>query len=132
MNSDIVQSYYKNPLKNYEMVDATVSAHQGNSLCGDDITVFLQVDDGVIQDYSFIGNCSMITTAAASFLSEIIIGISVDEVLTRNYETMSSQGFEVSPRRKRAAVIAILAVRNALHQLIGDGKVDDFDDLIAE
>jgi NifU-like protein involved in Fe-S cluster formation len=74
----------------------------------------------------------MITTAAASFLAELIMGAEVDEVLTRNYETIYSQGFEVSPRRKRAAVIAILAVRNALHQFLGDGKVDDFDDLIGE
>lgn len=132
MNADIVQAYYKNPLRNHEMKDPTVSAHQWNPLCGDDITVFLQVNDGIVQDYSFVGNCSMITTAAASFLAELIMGAEVDEVLTRNYETIHSQGFEVSPRRKRAAVIAILAVRNALHQFLGDGKVDDFDDLIGE
>lgn len=43
---------------------------------------------------------------------------------------MVDHGFEVSPRRKRAAVIAILATRNAIHEYLKDGKKDGFDDLI--
>ena len=45
---------------------------------------------------------------------------------------MVDHGFEVSPRRKRAAVIAILATRNAIHQYLKDGKNDTFDDLIED
>lgn len=88
------------------------------------------IKDGKIEKYSFDGNCSTITIAAASFLSEFIIGTSVQDILHRNYQTMVDQGFEVSPRRKRAAVIAILATRNAIHQYLKDGKNDTFDDLI--
>ncbi len=40
------------------------------------------------------------------------------------------KGFEVSPRRKRAAVIALLAVRNAIHKYRGEDQEDDFDDLL--
>ncbi len=43
---------------------------------------------------------------------------------------MIDHGFEVSPRRKRAAVIAILATRNAIHQYMKDAKKDVFDDLM--
>jgi hypothetical protein len=56
--------------------------------------------------------------------------------MKRNYETMIENGFEVSPKRKRAAVIALLAVRNAIHILRDDknekGEImeDDFDDLL--
>ena len=111
----LIQEYSKHPLCNFEMQDATVSSHEGNFICGDDITVFLKIEEGTIISYSFTGNCSTITTAAASFLSEFIIGASLELVLTWTYETMVEKGFEVSPRRKRAAVIAILAARNAIH-----------------
>jgi hypothetical protein len=43
---------------------------------------------------------------------------------------MVDRWFEVSPRRKRAWVIAILATRNAIHKHINDGQNDTFDDII--
>jgi len=33
---------------------------------------------------------------------------------------------EVSPRRRRASVFALLATRNAIHKYLLDGKHDDF------
>jgi len=45
---------------------------------------------------------------------------------------MVEHGFEVSPRRKRAAVIAILATRNAIHEYLKDNKKDVFDDIIED
>lgn len=45
---------------------------------------------------------------------------------------MIDHGFEVSPRRKRAAVIAIMATRNAIHKYLKDSKEDVFDDLIED
>ena len=90
------------------MEDATVSRHEGNSICGDDIMVWLRLKakangELYIEDRSYDGNTSMITTAAASFFSELVVGKSLEEVLSMSYEnTMVPEGFEVTPRRKRA------------------------------
>jgi len=126
----IIQEYSKNPLQNFAMKEFTVKQHEGNFICWDDIVVYIVVKDEKVADYSYDGNCSNITTAAASFLSEFIIGTPIEDVLHRTYQTMIDHGFEVSPRRKRAAVIAILATRNAIHQYLKDGQNDVFDDLI--
>ena len=128
----IIQEYAKNPLQNFAMKEYTIKQHEGNFICWDDIVVYLVIKDNIITEYSFDGNCSNITTAAASFLSEFIIGTSINEILTRTYQTMADHGFEVSPRRKRAAVIAILAIRNAIHIYLKDSKNDIFDDLIED
>jgi hypothetical protein len=37
---------------------------------------------------------------------------------------------EVSERRKKASVLALLATRNAIHKYLKDGVEDDFDDVI--
>ncbi len=129
-HSLLIQEYSKNPLQNFALSTYTIKQHEGNFICGDDITVYLVIEDNKIQDYSFDGNCSTITTAAASFLSEFIIGEDVHTILTWTYQTMLDKGFEVSPRRKRAAVIAIMAVRNAIHTYLKDEITDVFDDLI--
>jgi len=38
----------------------------------------------------------------------------------------------VSPRRKRAQVLALLATRNAIHEYKKDGLKDDFSDVIED
>lgn len=129
-HSLLIQEYSKNPLQNFALETYTIKQHEGNFICGDDITVYLVIQDDKIAEYSFDGNCSTITTAAASFLSEFIIGENIQTVLTWTYQTMLDKGFEVSPRRKRAAVIAIMAVRNAIHTYLKDWITDVFDDLL--
>jgi NifU-like protein involved in Fe-S cluster formation len=128
----MIQEYAKNPLQNFAMKKYTIKQQEGNFICGDDIVVYMVIKDDKITEYSFDGNCSNITTAAASFLSEFIIGTPIDEVLHWNYQTMVNHGFEVSPRRRRAAVIAILATRNAIHNYTKDGNNDVFDDIIED
>lgn len=39
--SSLVQEYYTNHVGNYRMENATISRHEGNAVCGDDITVYL-------------------------------------------------------------------------------------------
>jgi len=128
----MIQEYAKNPLQNFAMKKFTVKQHEGNFICWDDIVIYIVIKDNKIAEYSFDGNCSNITTAWASFLSEFIIGIPIEDILSRNYQTMVDRGFEVSPRRKRAAVIAIMATRNAIHTYLKDWKNDVFDDLIED
>lgn len=129
----LISEYAKNPINNYEMKDFTIFQDQWNSICWDNIRVFLKIDDNwKIVDYSYTGEVAMITRAASSYLAELIIGRSIDDVLARDYDFMIQNWFQVSPRRKRAAVIAILAARNAIHKLKWDNKKDSFDELIEE
>jgi NifU-like protein involved in Fe-S cluster formation len=84
----MIQEYAKNPLQNFAMKEYTIKQHEGNFICGDDIVVYIVIKDDKIAEYSFDGNCSNITTAAASFLSEFIIETPIKEILHRNYQTM--------------------------------------------
>ena len=130
--SGLVQAYYQNPVNNRSMPDATVSHHEGNSTCGDDINVYLKIENNVIIDWSYDGMPSMITQAAASFFSELVVGKTLDNVLHMNEQTMKNSEFIVSPRRRRSSVIAIMATKNAIHDFLKDGKVESFEDLLVD
>jgi nitrogen fixation NifU-like protein len=104
------------------MEECSVSRHEGNFICGDDITVYLKIVDDVIIDWSFDGNTASVTTAAASLLAELIVGKSLNEVMEWGYDTIAVNGLDVLPRRRRAAVIALLATRNAIHHWREDKK----------
>ncbi len=138
--SGLVQAYYQNPVNNRTMNDATISRHEGNELCGDDLTVYLKIKSidhraqsiDIIEDWSYDGMPSMITQAAASFFSELIRGKTLDEVLLMDEKTMKDNDFIVSPRRRRASIIAILATRNAIHEYLKDGEVETFENLLVD
>ena len=72
---------HNNRPRNYRQLDgATQSAEGFNPLCGDIVTVYLDVNDGVVQDVSFQGSGCAISRASASMMTESIKGQSIDQV----------------------------------------------------
>ena len=129
-SSFLIQEYYKNNQYNKTLDHATVSFSQWNSLCGDTITIYLIIDGDAIQDYAYSGEPAQITKAAAEFLWEFVIGEKIETVLTRDADRVRSEGFEVSHRRIRSSVSALLAARNAIHLYLQDDIRDEYEDLI--
>lgn len=66
--------------RNYRVLDpATHQANGFNPLCGDRVTLYLDVQDNVIRDISFQGNGCAISTASASMLTESLKGKTLTE-----------------------------------------------------
>ncbi len=99
-------------------------------LCGDTITVDVIIQDDILTAYTYHGEPSQITKAAAEFVGEFVIGTKIETILTRNADRVRNQGFEVSHRRIRSSVSALLAIRNCIHQSLNDGRQDEYEDLI--
>lgn len=64
----------------YKPEGANRHAHGYNPLCGDDFTINLRVEDGVIRDVGFEGAGCAISTASASLMTEAIKGKRVEDV----------------------------------------------------
>jgi NifU-like protein involved in Fe-S cluster formation len=116
------------------MDDFHVSYKQENSICWDWLEVYLVFDNKAhptkITERSRDGPAQMQTTAAASMLWEVIQGEKISTVLKRDYSTIKDMWLELSPRRRRSWVTALLATRNALHTWFEDGISEVFDDLL--
>ena len=59
----------------------TARASHKNPVCGDEITVMLQVTDGVITDAAFSGRGCSIATASASMMTDVLRGLSTADAL---------------------------------------------------
>lgn len=125
-----IKEYAANPVNNYEMENPTVQHYEWNIVCWDSIEVFLKIENDVIKEFSFAGNTAMVSTAAASLIAEIIQWKTLDEVLGWDYGFMKEQGFEVSTRRKMAAVLPLVAISNAIHKYRQEDIKVEFDDLL--
>lgn len=67
--------------RNFRVLErATRQADGDNPLCGDRLTVYVDVDDGVVRDVSFEGSGCAISRASASLMTEAVKGKRVEEV----------------------------------------------------
>jgi len=77
---EVIFDHYRKPRNCHEMACANHHAEGHNPLCGDEVKVYLQVEDGVIRDVSFSGSGCAISTASASLMTEALKGRKVEEV----------------------------------------------------
>jgi nitrogen fixation NifU-like protein len=75
---DVIVDHSKHP-RNFRLLEAGRKAEGHNPLCGDRLTVYIQVDHGVIRDVSFDGLGCAIATASASLMTESVKGKTVAE-----------------------------------------------------
>ena len=70
---------YKNPTHRGSMPNSAVHTYEKNPMCGDEITLHLDVQDGVIKDAKFEGSACAVSVISSELLLEHIIGMSVIE-----------------------------------------------------
>jgi nitrogen fixation protein NifU and related proteins len=70
----VILDHNRKPRNFRKLEGATRTAEGYNPLCGDQITLYLTVEDGVIKDAAFQGSGCAISKAAASMMTESVIG----------------------------------------------------------
>src|SRR2546430_16216457 len=76
---DIILDHGRHP-RNFRTVGHPTHLAQGyNPLCGDRVTVYLSLDGDRIADVAFQGRGCAISTAAASLMTEVLKGKTVEE-----------------------------------------------------
>ncbi len=131
MYNETIIFYSKKPPNKGTLPQFNISFWEENRICGDDLKVFMQIENDTISAWSFEGDTAIITTACASVFWESIVGMKIDEVLRYDYFYIEELiGMPISTRRKQASVLWLLTTRNAIHKYIQDGRKDTFEDVI--
>lgn len=76
---EVILDHKKNPRNFHEMDPHSHHASGHNPLCGDKLELYLLVENGTIQDISFVGSGCAISTSSASLMTEFLKGKSIDE-----------------------------------------------------
>lgn len=86
---DVILDHNRRP-RNFQALEAGRSAEGHNPLCGDRLTVYVQIEDDVIKRATFHGFGCAIATASASLMTEGLEGRSVGEAeaLFERFERM--------------------------------------------
>ena len=81
MYQEALLAHHRAPHNRRELPDATSRASHRNPVCGDEITVMLRVDDGIVADVTFGGRGCSIATASASMMTDVVRGSHVADAL---------------------------------------------------
>jgi nitrogen fixation NifU-like protein len=71
---EIIVDHNRRPRNFRAVPDANRTAEGNNPLCGDRLTVYMTIADGVIRDIGFTGAGCAISTASASLMTESLRG----------------------------------------------------------
>lgn len=118
-----ILDHYKHPRHFGHLDEPTQVFHDKNPLCGDEITLELKIEDGKVADVAFTGHGCAISRAAASMMSEEIIGKSLEELRGYNKESiLDLLGIEVGPVRIKCALLPLKALKAAVWGLSEEGE----------
>lgn len=74
-----LMQHNSHPDYKYEMEGCTCSHEGVNPSCGDELTLQLRIEDGVIEEASFVGSGCAVSQASADMMADLITGETVDE-----------------------------------------------------
>src|SRR5438128_12325237 len=75
----VILDHNKKPRNFHKLAEANRSAEGFNPLCGDQLTVYLQLEGETLNDVSFEGSGCAISKAAASMMTQAVKGKSKQE-----------------------------------------------------
>ncbi len=76
---EIILDHNKRPRNFRRPEHPTHEAHGNNPLCGDKVTVYVTVEDGIVTDAAFEGRGCAISTASASLMTEMVKGRKIED-----------------------------------------------------
>jgi len=107
---EIILDHYRSPRNKGELVSPPAQRTEGfNPLCGDEIVIYVNVDDGIVSDIKIGGQGCSISQASASMMSTAVKGKTVEEA-----------------REITAAFKRLMSIHEA--NVGGDGSEAEFDE----
>lgn len=108
---------YKNPPNRGRIDNPSVNVTESNPMCGDVLTINLNVKDNIITDIKYDGDACAVAIISAALVSEDIIGKDLDYVkkLTKE-DVLSLVNVDLTTSRIKCATLILGALKKALKE----------------
>ena len=111
--SDVLLDHFRHPRNYGSLENPDVSNEAFNPLCGDRIRIELRLDNGIVSAARFKGDGCAISMAAASILTELLVGMEISELISDD-QLISALQSEIQPARIQCAILPLAALRDGL------------------
>ncbi|GEM_PF-195796 len=116
---EFLVDHYQHPHNKGPLPDADIHLTGGNPGCSDRVEMYAKVgDDGRVEAVTFEGEGCTISMAAASYVTELTQGMTLDEIEALSFETLIDDlGREVVMTRPTCATVALGTLKKGAHEL---------------
>ncbi|MFA5821076.1 MAG: SUF system NifU family Fe-S cluster assembly protein [Candidatus Gracilibacteria bacterium] len=114
--TEIILDHYKNPHNKGRLKKPHATAIEHNRTCGDKIRIDLKFDKtNLVTEVSFEGVGCAISQAAASMLTDKLLGLPKDQIAKFSHEKMLKLlAIPIGPGRLKCALLALYATKKAI------------------
>ena len=87
---EVILDHYRNPRRRGSLSGEHLHADGTNPSCGDEFSVDIRIEDGIVTDAAMQGQGCSISQASGSMMMDAIVGMSVDDIqdLTQKFKVM--------------------------------------------
>ncbi len=112
---------YKYPINKKIIEDADLDYGDKNPSCGDDIRIYIKLDDDQkVIDVGFQGSGCAISQASTCLLTDEIKGMTLEEMeKLSNDDLLELLGIEITHARMKCAILSLKVLEGAIHKYKG-------------
>jgi nitrogen fixation NifU-like protein len=110
--------HYKNPRNFGELKEADIEKSELNPICGDTIKLFVKLKESKISEVKFKGKGCAISLAAASMLTEKLIGKTIEEVKNiKKEDVFEMLGIELGIVRMKCGLLCLNTLLKGVEEM---------------
>jgi nitrogen fixation protein NifU and related proteins len=115
--SETLLDHFRHPRNYGDLDDADITYESFNPVCGDRIRISLKLNNGLVQHARFKGDGCAISTAAASLLTEMLLGLDISAARAiPDDHLISALESDIKPARLQCALLPLEALRAGLRE----------------
>ena len=115
--SETLLDHFRHPRNYGDLPDADITYESFNPVCGDRIRIALKLNNGLVQQARFKGDACAISTAAASLLTELLLGLDLSAARSiPDDHLISALESDIKPARLQCALLPLEALRAGLKE----------------
>lgn len=118
--SEKVMDHYRNPRNVGKMENPSAVGTTGNISCGDSLTLYLKIEDGIVKDAKFQTFGCGSAVASSSILTEMVIGKPLEEVKKITNKDIAEALGGLPPEKLHCSVMGKEALDNAIADYTGE------------
>jgi nitrogen fixation NifU-like protein len=117
---EVVLDHYRSPRNFGRLNSPDFSASDNNPLCGDHVEMAVKLKDGRVDQVKFIGRGCAISMASASIITELVQGMSLEDLRSFDKEqVLEAMGNpDLGPVRIKCALLPLKTLKLGLYNYL--------------